>query len=172
MAELLIPNLMKVGTPRKTKPEADLITIWNTPYPVIGKYKVLCNETNLKIFAGGTIEKQGPNYVPGFITSGYRDEIIEGNESSPHPFAIALDIAIGSDIRCLDVAKKAERIYSRIGLYPGHGFIHVDEAPDSWIEHYKKKRYWVKVESIYYSYDKFEEAIERFYKAIRKEGNQ
>jgi hypothetical protein len=155
MGRLIIPNLAKMGVIRKVgPPEADLITVWATPYPVIRKYLDLCRKAGIPAYGGGSMEAQREDR-PGFITSGYRDEIMEGNKSSPHLFAIALDIAIGSDIDCLRVGDIATRLYPRVGLYPGRGFIHVDLAPDNWMAHYRKKPYWVKVGDTYRSFDDF-----------------
>lgn len=157
MKPLLIPNLGKMGLPRKVSPpKADLITVYATPYPVIRSYLRVCEKVGITPFGGGTMEAQLPG--PGFITSGYRSEALEGNDSSPHRFGIALDIAVGDDGPCLSVGLIASKIFSRVGLYPGRGFIHVDLAPDNWIAHHRKKPYWVKTPDGYHSFDDFEQA--------------
>ena len=124
---LIPPHLANLGVPRRTgPPEADLETIWLTPYPVIRNYKLLCQACGLKPFGGGSLQEQGDPSEPGYINSGYRSEILEGNTQSPHLYGFALDIHVGSLLRAIEVARQAERLYTRVGLYLGNSFVHVD----------------------------------------------
>ena len=159
MTSLVPPNLAALGVPRQTPDgTADLETIWRTPYPVIGNYEKFCRDAALAAFGGGTRQKQGAR-IPGYITSGYRDATIDNNTLSPHKFAFALDIIIGplqAQLRCAEIAK---RYFSRIGLYPEQGFIHVDLAPDNWVEQYGKAWSWVKTDGVYHTFNNLRGAI-------------
>ncbi len=143
--QLLIPNLATMGVRRMTEDgQADLETIWRTPYPVIRNYRKLMRLMRLPLFGGGTIQNQRMRQN-GFITSGYRDEIVGGNKTSPHRFAIALDfIAVGAQLQ-IDIATEAVNygLFRRVGFYPVRGFMHVDIAPHNWIRRYNKCWYWV-----------------------------
>ena len=152
--DLLPPNLMRVGVKRRGNGRTpDLETIALTPYPVLMNYKQWCRVVGLDPFAGGSWSKQGPSDVAGYITSGYRDEIINGNESSPHPFAIASDVAVCDVGRQLAVVPSAVNYFSRVGIYPGRGFVHLDLAPDDWIRKYNKRRFWCKTADAFKSFD-------------------
>jgi len=155
MTELIPPSLYRLGLPQKGDP--DLETIWRTPYPVLKRYQVLCDRLGWRPYAGGTRDNQGTRR-PGYITSGYRDMVINGNEHSPHHFAFALDIVV-DDI--LKVADEAGSLFSRIGFYPGRGFLHLDQAPDNWVNKYMKARYWVQVNGIYHVFDDYQSARNR-----------
>lgn len=159
---LLPPNLATLGVKRQAKPgQADLTTIWRTPYPVLTNYSTLCNQTDLLRFAGGSYEHQGSDRCPGFILSGYRDQVIEGNESSPHLFAFAIDVLVGNATRQLFIAKQALTLFTRVGLYPFRGFVHLDLASADWIAHYHKRRFWVQDQDRkYHSFDGFDQMIE------------
>ncbi len=148
---LIPPNLANLGVPRrKGPPEADLETIWLTPYPVIRNYKLLCQACGLKPFGGGRLQEQGDASEPGYINSGYRSEILEGNTHSPHLYGFALDIHVGSISMAVSVALEASRrLFDRVGLYPGSSFIHVDLAPPNWVDKYNKSPAWVKVDGLY-----------------------
>jgi hypothetical protein len=159
--KLMPVNLAEFNVPRVTMDgTADLVTIAKTPYPVLSKYKKLCAYMDVEPFAGGTWKKQGKQNVLGYITSGYRNKVIEGNISSPHLFAFALDIAVGDIKAQVEWAKRAIQLYTRIGLYPANGFIHVDLAPIIWMKKYYKRRYWCKVNGVYKSFMKFNGMID------------
>ena len=159
--ELVPPNLARLGVKRRIgPPEADLLTIWDTPYPVLARYKLLCRDLRIEPYAGGTMEEQGPSYRPGFITSGYRDAALEDRSNSPHMFAFALDVAIGPADAQIEAAQAAVRHFARIGLYPARGFIHVDLAPDCWMVRFGGIRFWVQVNGVYHYFDDFEPMIE------------
>ena len=159
--ELLPPNLAKLGLPRATDPDVpDLITIWRTPYPVLTRYKVLCKDLRIQPFAGGTYRKQGPPTKPGYITSGYRDGIINARISSPHRFALAIDMAIGPIEDQVAAAKRALFLFSRIGFYPDNGFIHLDLVSEAWMKRYRGRQFWVRKNGVYTSFDIFEAAAE------------
>lgn len=144
LATLMPINLARLGWKRQgEKGSTDLVTIYRTPYPVLSNYQTLCKQAGLEPFAGGTYEKQGDSWRPGFITSGYRDEVIEQRQHSPHLYAFAIDVVIGDAAHQLKVAPLALPLFTRIGLYPFRGFIHLDQAPDNWIDKYSKRRFWV-----------------------------
>ncbi len=152
--DLLPPNLMKLGVARRGNGRTpDIETVWLTPYPVLTNYKQWCRVVGLDPFAGGTWAAQGMSNVAGYITSGYRDQIHEGNESSPHPFAFAIDVAVGDIGRQLAVVPSAVDFFSRVGLYPRRGFIHLDLAPDEWIRKYNKRRFWCSTLEEFKSFD-------------------
>lgn len=142
MNSLIPPNLAELGVIRRGGGEADLETIWLTPYPVISNYLWLMDELGWVPFGGGTRQKQRSR-INGFITSGYRDKVLNGNEESPHLYAFAEDFVCIGLRRQIEVGRKAAQKYPRVGLYPDRGFIHCDVAPDNWIERYNKARYWV-----------------------------
>lgn len=162
MNEWLLPNLARLGLTRAIpQPNADLVTIWKTPYPVISPYKRLCAEFGWEPFAGGTLARQG-DMKAGFITSGFRDELIEGRENSPHLFALAIDVAVGDVDAQMKFAVAADKMYIRIGLYPHNGFVHLDQCPPSWIARYSStgRRYWVRdAEKKYHTFEKLEDML-------------
>lgn len=159
--ELLPPNLAKLGLKRATEADIpDLITIWKTPYPVLTRYKILCKDLRMQPFAGGTYEKQGLSVRPGYITSGYRDSIIEGRKNSPHQFALAIDVAIGDCEHQIQAAFFAAPLFPRIGFYPHNGFMHFDLASEAWMRKYSGRQYWVRNKAgIYSSFDILEDAV-------------
>lgn len=156
---LIIPNLGELGLPRQgDRTEADLITIWLTPYPVIGSYKRLAGLAGFPPFGGGSMQKQGKPQS-GFVTSGYRDLILHGNKHSPHRYAIALDIIAGDVTQQIQMGRWAlQSGFSRVGLYPDQGFIHVDVAPPNWVAHFRKARFWVTARGETRYYYNFEQA--------------
>lgn len=159
--ELLPPNLARLGLPRATEPDVpDLITVWKTPYPVLTRYGLLCKDLRIQPFAGGTYERQGPRTKPGYITSGYRDGILNCRINSPHRFALAIDVAIGPIEIQIAVAQRAQAYFPRIGLYPSNGFIHLDLASEAWMKRYHGRRFWVRVQGAYTSFDILEAAID------------
>ena len=139
---LLPQNLGALGVPRKIEaPEPDIQTIWDTTYPVIATYQRFCRLTGLQFFGGGSMRDQG--HLPGRITSAYRSESLGGNVNSPHRFALALDIAIESDDDLPMLAKHAETLYTRMGIYRGRKFIHVDIVPRIWVRQHGKAICWI-----------------------------
>ena len=156
---LVPPNLAALGVKRQGDGKAaDLATIWATPYPVITNYKLWCNDMGWEPFAGGTRHKQGPYGKPGFLLSGYRDTILEGRVHSPHRYAFALDSAVAKALQA-EAAIKADKRFARIGLYPDDGFIHIDLAPQCWIDKYGGAPYWVRKNGVYTSFDWLEDAV-------------
>ena len=129
-------GLKKIGDP-------DIETIRRTPYPVLSRYGIWRQRlgyddmTSLK------------------ITSGYRDEIIDGNQESPHHYGFAIDVVIGDMLKAADAARD---LFARIGFYPGRSFLHLDQAPDNWIKHHCKARYWVNIRGIYRVFEVYETA--------------
>ena len=143
--DFLPPNLASLGVRRRTPPEiADLLTIRDTPYPILTRYKQLCMEAALAMYGGGTIDRPNPRWHPGSITSGYRDQVVEDNRHSPHLYAMALDIFVGSSEEQIRVAEIALQFYSRVGLYPDNGIIHVDLMPPTWVARYSGANVWVR----------------------------
>ena len=157
---LIPPNLAALGVKRQGNGKlADLATIWDTPYPVITNYKLWCDDMGWEPFAGGTRHRQGPYGMPGFLLSGYRDAILEGRMHSPHRYAFALDSAVPTDLQA-DAAVKGDKRFARIGLYPDNGFIHLDLAPQCWIDKYGGARYWVRKNGVYTSFDSLDDTID------------
>lgn len=162
-SDLLPPNLATLGV-RRRDPNVDLETIWLSPYPVISSYVRLVELCpTLDEFGGGTRLNQG--HTPGRITSGYRDQVLEGNITSPHLFAFALDIFIPDLADQIKYGSKASKIFKRVGIYPDRKIIHVDLAPDNWIKKYNKARFWIcrrreHSSSQYRYFNSFEEVIE------------
>lgn len=163
--ELLPANFAKLELERKAgPPEADLITIMNTPYPVLTNYKKLCREMGISPYAGGGYLQQGSPNAIGYITSGYRDSL--GAENSAHKFGFAIDVAVGDIDEQIRWIKKAIEIglFTRAGFYPDEGIIHLDLASRAWMEKYGGRRFWVCVKESgtkkYTSFDQLEEAIE------------
>lgn len=161
------PNLMAMGVKRKDhlqpserigQRDPDIQTIWGIPeYPVITQYKKLCADTGLSPFGGGTMEEQGTE--PGRITSGYRDEVIDDNELSPHFFGFAIDVFVGGPAEQIKVALAAGHYFSRVGLYPDDLFVHLDLAPKVWVQRYGKAWAWVKHNGVYLAQNSHEAAI-------------
>jgi hypothetical protein len=151
-------NLAILGLQRMQEDSADLITIWKTPYPVLTNYMALCRHMGIESFAGGTYFKQGPPSKVGYLTSGYRDS--GGRKHSPHKFALAIDMAIGDVRQQIKTAKIARKYFSRMGLYPENGFVHLDLANKLWMKRYGGRRYWVCKKGIYAAFDKFDDMVE------------
>ena len=157
---LVPPNLAQLGVRRQGNGKAaDLLTIWATPYPVITNYKLWCRDMGWKPFAGGNLHRQGRYGEPGFLLSGYRDTILEGRAHSPHLYAFALDSAVPKDVQA-EAAVKADKHFARVGLYPDNAFIHIDLAPQCWIDKYGGARYWVRKKGIYRSFNVLSDAID------------
>ena len=147
---LVIPNLAELGVARRSG-QADLETIIQLPYPVIRPYRAACAELGWEPFGGGTWSVQGSKV--GVISSGYRAETLNGNVNSPHRFGIALDVLVSLILEDLvKAAKVFGRHFQRVGIYPERGFLHVDQAPENWIERYKKKASWVHYGGVYHSF--------------------
>ena len=116
---------------------------------VLTAYQRWCQIVGLVPFAGGDYRNQGPAEQAGYITSGYRSLALEGNKDSPHGYAFAIDVAVGDGARQIAAAAPAVDLFTRIGLYPQRGFIHLDHAPDNWIEAHNKAKYWCQWNGIY-----------------------
>jgi hypothetical protein len=148
MIDVLPINLAEDLGIRRKPPlsAADLKTIWKiTPYPVITNYLRLCKLVGWEPFGGGTRQVQGDPHKVGYITSGYRDAILNGNKLSAHRYGLALDVCAGGpedQIRAAEMAVE-HGLFNRIGLYPRHGFMHFDLMPTAWIEKYHRTRFWV-----------------------------
>jgi hypothetical protein len=160
---LIIPSLAMLGLKRATPPSIpDLVTIYKTPYPVLTNYRKLMNDLQLEPFGGGTHIHQGP-MQEGYLTSGYRDDAT----LSPHGFALALDIVIGNILQQIKAGKIALAYFNRVGLYPENGIIHVDLFTHELIEYYHKKKFWVRIDGVYTSFDSFSDAGEFAIEAVR-----
>lgn len=137
---LIPPNLSALGIERKVpEPKADLLTIWDTPYPVLTNYIKWAERMGFAPFAGGDYREQGPEGQEGYINSGYRT----GPGKSAHYFAIAIDPTMPDLARQIRGAIKAEGLFTRVGLYPHHKIIHLDQAPIAWMKRFGGRRYWV-----------------------------
>lgn len=160
IVNLLPPNLADLGVKRHGDGvEADLWTLYKSPYPMITNYKMVMSDAGIQPFAGGTLGQQGSNYLPGYCTSGFRDLIIDGHNRSPHLYALAIDVAIGDVEEQARVAHIASKHFNRVGLYPDNGFIHMDLMPPHWIAKYGGSRFWVKKNGIYKSFQTLNSAI-------------
>lgn len=171
--DLVPPNLAQFGVERKIEsPIADLITIWKTPYPVLTRYKLLCAKFDWAPFAGGTYQHQGDERKQGYITSGYRDVIINGRKNSPHLYALAIDVAVGDIIHQIEWAKAADMLFTRIGIYPQRGFVHIDLVSIAWINKFSdiNKRYWIQLKDRNYQY--FSKLDDMFAQIHRKVGDR
>lgn len=160
---LIIPNLALLGVPRRVPaedPQPDLVTIWMNPWPVLTNYKRLCHKVGLVPFTGGSYLKQGKR-ENGYITSGYRNELINENVNSPHRFGIALDFIVDNIDLMIEVLREAVPSgFTRVGCYPERKFVHVDIAPDDWIEKFSKSRFWLYTnEYEYLSYNELQDAL-------------
>jgi hypothetical protein len=155
---LIPPNLAELGLPRRGDHiQADLETIWETPYPVITSYQRTMAAMGIVPFGGGTRERQGERRE-GYILSGYRDAILNGNRNSPHRYAFAVDLQAKRD-RQIEIGRKALTCgFSRVGLYAQRGFLHLDVAPSNWIAVYHKVRFWVQLDGKYHFFRTYEEA--------------
>lgn len=156
---LIPPNLMTLGVRRRQYPEADLETIWLTPYPMLTNYELMCKDLRIDPYGGGTRQRQGDRWRPGYILSGYRDEIVDGNGGSPHFRAAAIDMTAPGGGQIL-MAQVADWHFTRVGLYPQNNFLHVDLMPRIYWERYGLAKYWVRISGKYHHFDTLEEAIE------------
>jgi hypothetical protein len=161
---LLPVNLANMGVPRRApEGEADLVTPALTPYPMVTNYLLLCKACPniLTPFGGGTIEQQGTR-INGFITSGYRNELVNERVASPHRFAMAWDIIVMAAVDQITVGRRAvdNDLFTRVGFYPDRHFIHVDMVPDNWIEHYRAARSWVEMGGKQFYFNDISSAIE------------
>lgn len=138
-------DMRKMGLKRQGDGvQADLWTLWMTPIPMIRNFVTLCSRTILlDPFGGGTWQKQGDPNVDGYVTSGFRDEIINGNKLSTHLQARAMDAKVTGIVNQLIVGSLALDLFPRIGVYPKKGFMHFDWAVEDWIQKYNKTHYWV-----------------------------
>jgi hypothetical protein len=163
-------NLAVMGVKGCPERGADLKTIWLTPYPVITTYRKVCEATGLDCLGkSGRISARGRmlpifyqgDHTDGYILSGYRSEVINGNAGSMHRYAMALDVEVHSVDKQFDVGIEAlKQGFTRIGFYPDRKFMHWDMAPDNWIERFAKRRFWVEVDGTKQSFSKIDHAIE------------
>ncbi len=157
-SNLIIPNLGALGLPQRGDP--DLITPYESHYLMHTNYLLWCQDLRIDPYAGGTRFEQGPRWKVGYILSGYRQAAIEGNEMSPHRYAIAWDTAVGKLDAQIEAARAGVRHFRRVGLYPQNGFIHMDLAPDNWIKKFNKALFWVRLDGRYTHFDYLEQAIQ------------
>lgn len=148
MINLLPPLIAEVGVSRNTPaPVADILTV-TLPgfrdYPLHSCYQQFCDRLSWIPYGGGSILVPGDRWQVGSITSGFRDEIMNGNRFSAHRYALAFDISVGDATAQLIAARVAAELFPRVGCYPYNGFLHVDLMPDIWTVRYDKKKYWVK----------------------------
>ena len=137
---LLPQNLSALGVKRQIEePKPDLLTIWDTTYPVLTNYIKWAERMGFAPFAGGDYREQGPDWEEGYINSGYRT----GPGKSAHLFAIAIDPIMPELDRQIEGATKAKGLFTRVGLYPHHKIVHLDLAPIAWMEKFGGRRYWV-----------------------------
>lgn len=161
-------NLAVMGVKRGW--EIDLDTIWLTPYPVITTFKKVCDSTGL-YFLGkdGRMWQQpvdGPmhfrrgEHSNGYVLSGYRSEIINGNAGSMHRYAMALDVEVHEVDKQVEVGRAAlKEGFTRIGFYPDRKFMHWDMAPPNWIKRFAKRRFWVEIDGTKQSFNEIDHAI-------------
>jgi len=150
-------NLCKLGWKRVTYPEADLETPWRTPYPIHTNYLLMCQDLGIEPYGGGDRNNQGER-KNGYITSGYRDKVLGGNMNSPHFYAFAFDIVFINPDDQVEASLVAHNYFTRVGLYPLNGIIHVDLAPEVWIRRYAKARFWTKTARGYLYFESITEA--------------
>ena len=152
MNNLMPISLAKMGVKRLvSEPDAELLTIQKTPYPVLSSYKKVCAEIGVSPFAGGTYSNQGPKGEVGYLTSGFRDS----SDTSPHGFALALDVAVGDmyeQYRWGIVALK-QGFYKRFGIYPQNGIVHLDAFDEAMRLYYNKAKFWVRIDGEYFNFD-------------------
>jgi len=152
------------------EPEPDLITIWETPNPVLTNYIKFCREAGIEVFAGGDYKQQGSSSKIGYITSGYRDgsEGV-GTKHSEHGYALCIDVKIGPIRRQIQLSEIALKYFPRIGFYPEEQIMHFGLGNDAWIDWVRRryktvcKQFWVKVwkgdQSFYRGFDEIEDTI-------------
>ena len=125
-----LPQIPKVTM--KSKP--DVKTIEEYHPEVLNQYAQLCKEMKAVDASDNPPGVCKGTPVKCCIKSGYRDpdynKKIRGASSSPHMYALALDIHVGNDINeQLKWAKTASNFFTRVGIYPGSSHIHVDLMP-------------------------------------------
>jgi hypothetical protein len=144
---LIPPNLSALGIKRAVGTDKDgppdLETVWKTPYPVLTNYETMCLEAQIKAYAGGTRERQGPSWAEGYISSGFRELL--GADDTPHKFGLAIDVVIIGLLREIEVARIAVKYFMRVGIYPDDNIMHFDLAPVIWQICYKGTPFWVKL---------------------------
>lgn len=163
---LILPNLARLGVKRVQKPEADLIIPWLTNYPMHRNYLALCNEcTFLTPYGGGKRDNQGKR-IPGYILSGYRDELVEKNKESPHMYGVAWDIIVPGINNQIEVLNKSinKELFNRVGVYIDRAFVHVDLIPDFMIKTMNKKKFWIFIEGEYIFFDTYDKIVEELIK--------
>ena len=161
---MMLPNLGNMGLIQRGDP--DLMAPWLSPYPMHQTYHLWCSAMKIKPYAGGRAVVDSGRVIgfvqgagTGRITSGYRQYIIGANEHSAHRFALAWDIHIGDAQEQGAAALVAAKYFNRVGLYPESTFIHVDLAPDDWISHYRKYKFWVRTGGTYIGFSNLREAV-------------
>lgn len=131
-----------VDLPMKSHPDTKAI-LENNPELLVA-YKALLNKMGVKELD----ETMGA----GRILSGYRSQTynkqIGGTSDSGHRYGLALDIAVGNVNDQIKWARQADKIFTRVGVYPNMGIIHVDLMPYG--ESYKHgSKYWVRKRTQY-----------------------
>lgn len=158
---LVPPNLSALGVKRAVGTDKDgtpdIITVWKTPYPVLTNYEAMCLAAQIKAYAGGTREKQGPSSEEGYISSGFRESL--GAKNTPHKFGMAIDVVIIGLQRQIEVARIAIKYFIRVGVYPDENIMHFDLAPPIWQMVYHGTPFWVKLGKTYHPFYDLEKAI-------------
>ena len=140
----MFENLADKGIKQRGSPDTLTINIYHP--------EVIAAKSDLDLAMGGALE----------ITSGYRDHNVDpAVKNSPHKFAIALDLAAGSlesQIRWGYVAI-FNKYFTRCGIYPDRGIIHLDIADPEWIKTYNGTRFWVCLGDTYTGFESWIEMI-------------
>lgn len=122
-------NLREAGIKRLVKPGADLVRI-REHHPEVLR------------FFDEIVKYHWNKYA--HITSGYRDTHVKGGaKNSPHYFGIALDVSVGHILNQIEFGRIClKHGFTRLGLYPQKGIVHIDIADAEWIKKYRGTPYW------------------------------
>ena len=170
------------NVPRQTpEPYADILSVWQSPFPVITSYLEVCRLTGLYPFGGGVVlfsngkclEMDGEDILRSLhefwkmVKAGWEinyfnqgdlpGKIISGYriDKGIHGCLLAIDYHVGNLERQIEVARTARNYFTCIGLYPQKTFIHNDISNEIWrIKHRPNWKYWVKSDE-YHRQDSF-----------------
>lgn len=100
--------------------------------------------------------------VPDWLVSAYRDRPADASvKNSPHYFACAFDVMVGSVMRQIEFIKLAvidTNLFNRGGIYVGRNTCHIDTCDEEWMRKYNGAKFWVWHGNKYHGFFDFNEA--------------
>lgn len=154
----MFENLALKGIKRQVGPPlADIETCKQHRPGDVGRLVTVADAYGL---ATGAIFMKG--IVPDWLVSAYRDAPNDPVvRNSPHYFAAAFDVMIGSVLKQIEFIKLAVQdmqLFNRGGIYVGRNTCHIDTCDDAWIKEYHGAKFWIWHKGKYHGFFNLNEA--------------